>query len=68
MKDKYLPGVLIGVVIVIIITVITIISDPYSEGYKQGQIDALTGTVHYELVTSPDSTRSWERKKSNEVY
>ena len=32
-----------------------------SENYKQGQIDALTGNIKYELVTQPDST--WEEIK-----
>ena len=27
--------------------------------YKDGQVDALTGKVHYELVTQADSTREW---------
>ena len=29
-------------------------------GNKQGQIDALTGKVQYELVTNADRTRTWE--------
>lgn len=32
-------------------------------GYKQGQVDALTGHISYELVTQPDSTRIWEEIK-----
>ena len=32
----------------------------HNRGYRAGQIDALTGTVKYELVTYPDSTRAWE--------
>jgi hypothetical protein len=31
--------------------------------YKDGQIDALTGKVHYQLVVKPDSTRVWQYKK-----
>lgn len=31
--------------------------------YKQGQIDALTGKVKYELKTMPDSTRIWVGKE-----
>lgn len=27
--------------------------------YRQGQIDALTGEVRYELVDQPDGTREW---------
>lgn len=34
----------------------------YSGGYRQGQIDALTGNVVYELVEHPDGTKTWERK------
>lgn len=30
-------------------------------GYQRGQIDALTGTIRYELTTQPDSTRVWRR-------
>jgi tryptophan-rich sensory protein len=35
----------------------------YEDSYKQGQIDALTGTIKYELVTQSDSTKTWERVK-----
>lgn len=34
-----------------------------SNDYKQGQIDALTGKVNYELKTMPDSTKVWVKKK-----
>lgn len=30
------------------------------DGYKDGQIDALTGKVKYHLVVNPDSTREWK--------
>lgn len=30
--------------------------------YKQGQIDALTGKIKYELRTNADSTKTWEKK------
>ena len=29
-------------------------------GYRQGQIDALTGTVRFHRVPHPDSTVTWE--------
>ena len=32
-------------------------------GYQEGQIDALTGKIVYELVVQPDSTRKWEKVK-----
>ena len=28
--------------------------------YKDGQIDALTGEIHYHMVVNEDSTRTWE--------
>ena len=28
-------------------------------GYKNGQVDALTGRIKYELVTNSDSSKSW---------
>ena len=31
--------------------------------YKQGQIDAITGNVKYELVKQPDGTTIWQRKR-----
>lgn len=29
--------------------------------YKEGQIDAMTGKIHYHLVVNDDSTRTWEK-------
>ncbi len=29
--------------------------------YRQGQIDALTGKVEYELRVNPDSTETWHK-------
>ena len=34
-----------------------------TRGYKKGQIDALTGTVKYQLVDNPDKSKTWELKK-----
>lgn len=31
--------------------------------YRQGQIDALNGVVHYELQTQPDGSKIWKRKE-----
>ena len=30
-------------------------------GYKQGQIDALTNNIQYELIVMPDKTKVWEK-------
>ena len=34
--------------------------------YKAGQIDALTGTVKYELIEHDDGTKTWERTPNKE--
>lgn len=34
-----------------------------AKSYKQGQVDALTGKVKYELVVNADSTKTWEEVK-----
>ena len=34
-----------------------------TEGYKQGQVDALTGKINYKLTTAPDSTKTWQEVK-----
>ena len=31
--------------------------------YRQGQIDALNGVIHYELQTQPDGSKIWKRKE-----
>ena len=35
----------------------------YSWGYKQGQIDAITNDIKYELVMNPDKTSEWKEIK-----
>lgn len=38
--------------------------DPAADAlYRQGQIDALNGVVHYELQTQPDGSKIWKRKE-----
>jgi hypothetical protein len=32
----------------------------YIKGRKEGNIEALTNNPSYELVTNPDSTKTWE--------
>ena len=31
-----------------------------NDEYKDGQVDALTGNIKYELTEHPDSTKTWE--------
>jgi hypothetical protein len=42
---------------------VCVIGEVYGIGYRQGQIDALTGKVKVELVQHPDGTKTWEPKK-----
>jgi len=35
----------------------------WGDNYQRGQIDALTGTVKYELVDQKNGERKWELKK-----
>ena len=52
-------------VIIISLTILAIISVTYSlgaeNGYRQGQIDCINGTINYELVRQDDNTTTWER-------
>jgi len=48
---------MIGIVVTLLI--FKYVMDPY----KQGQVDALTGNVKYELVTQDDSTKVWKEIK-----
>ena len=48
---------------VIIVVVLTIVDVKLEYEYHQGQIDALTGKIQYELKVNPDSTRTWEKTK-----
>ncbi len=63
MKTKEnLISFLLGAFLVLVIVLITLTLYPESNKlYKQGQIDALTGKIEYELVVQIDSTRTWER-------
>ena len=55
--EMYWIGVTSGMLLAIIMMLI--LGTPDSR-YKDGQVDALTGKVKYELVVQDDSTRTWE--------
>ena len=57
--DKVITVILVFIVVVLISMLIGGAFDTAGK-YKQGQIDALTGKVKYELVAQPDSTRIWK--------
>ena len=50
----FFVGVFVGILLFLFVAKVS------DSTYADGQIDALTGKIHYELVTHPDSTRSWE--------
>ena len=54
----FLLGVIIG--LILLSYSLILFNMTYIDGYRQGQIDALTGKAKYHLVTLPDSTRVWE--------
>ena len=58
----FVIGFIIGVLFVIFL--VSIIPDDRMHSYKVGQADALSGKkIRVELITHPDSTRTWEWKK-----
>jgi hypothetical protein len=54
--DGFMIGVLFGLIIGHIIYCI-------NNDYKQGQVDAMTGKIKYELIIKSDSTKIWEKIK-----
>lgn len=35
----------------------------WNQGYYDGQVDAINGTIKYELVTQKDGTSNWSKKQ-----
>lgn len=57
-------GVLIGVALLtLILNIFSEHTDFYANGYKQGQVDAITGKIKYSLVKQDDNTLVWEEIK-----
>ena len=52
-------GVLVGVVCLACLLEIIEVNRYYIPGYRQGQIDSLTGKIKYELVEQEDKTKVW---------
>jgi hypothetical protein len=63
MKDQtiaFLLGIFIGALSVVYLSDLFL---EFTRPYKEGQVDAMNGKIHYELKTMPDGTTQWERKK-----
>jgi len=66
-NNEEMGWMLIGVVIGLLSGIVfmgTLLNMPKNDQYRQGQIDALTGKVHYELMMNADSTKTWEYKEN----
>lgn len=57
---ELIAGIVIGACMTMLIVIL--LSGFVSPGYRQGQIDALNGKIHYELVTNEDGSSSWKLK------
>ena len=53
-------GLLIGIILTCVAIFFWGILVPHSFNYKQGQIDAINGAVHYQLEKQLDGTTDWE--------
>ena len=64
LKTFFLLGMWVGVVVsaVLVIMAFKYFGNNH-DWYKEGQLDALTGKIKYELVTQDDSTRVWKEIK-----
>ena len=58
---NFIRGLLIGAILTLLVGTLYVNPKHEKKGHRQGQIDALTGKIHYELITHDDSTRTWER-------
>ena len=62
-EDKWAIFI-IGLVLGMLLFVgLTALAPKNNSWYRNGQTDALTGKVHYELKKQKDGTTSWERKE-----
>ena len=52
----YVFGMIFGIMIGVLFTVSFML-----DNYKNGQIDAINGIIHYELVQQNDGSTNWEK-------
>ena len=41
------------------------LTETHTNMYRNGQVDALNGKVHWELVKQPDGSSSWQHKRTD---
>jgi len=58
--EKYLVGYIAGM---LTIGGLLHMFSEHTVFYKQGQVDALSGKIQFELKTNPDQTTEWESKE-----
>ena len=63
MSKEMILSILFTAWIVIVGSLIIIPQFDLNLDYRQGQIDALSGNIKYELITNPDSSRTWKEIK-----
>lgn len=55
-------GIMLGIWILLgIIVIFEKDTTPYINGYKQGQVDAISGKSNYHKVTQKDFSITWEK-------
>ena len=62
-KHSRFTSIRISVILCCLFIVILLLLVDSEETYKQGQIDALTKKIKYELVTNADSSKTWKEIK-----
>ena len=55
-SNWYVFGMIFGIMIGVLFTVSFMLGN-----YKNGQIDAINGNIHYELVQQNDGSTNWEK-------
>lgn len=61
---EFIMGIVLGIFLFVMLAMSPIV-DSY---YKQGQIDALSGHIKYELITNSDSTKTWRKEKTENEH
>ena len=64
MEENILIGITFFVIAMFVMAIVVIIKDTKEEGYKQGQIDALSGNPKYELGKNEHGETVWKKIKS----